>query len=496
MDQRMRRLNKTDFFNAMPTIFSIVAMLAMSWISVTNTTRDWLNSDVIIHSMISLLNVTEFYWGQERLLNILPALFSWVSDPSANLFLILLTSAFSQFFLFFIFAALSVVVYGGKINSWKTTFVFLLTSATFFFTIADYAIFEIAVYHYEWPLAIVLAVAGLYFFKKTSNIFVAIALGLIFAGLSVGLNFSVSAIIAATVLFLFLTKLWTLKDFLWWILIGLIVMTFWIIRSGDLRSRNFKNFLWENYGNYIATSIDKIYSSINPLKTAIFMTLILGLIFLVFIFKSQTVVTLLSDKSLLPLQIVVYGSLFSVLWLLVFAQNDWVVINSNHFRYFLPLIYFSLLVFSLLFAVVAHTLNAGSKSVVGLGVLGIVLVAVFGWYPKPIAFHEANVVTNAQLLAPEDGKYVAGDFWIAWPYSLGQLLESNESVSLALRSEQNTFLTRPELTRDLEQNGYVDVICLGEDTNLCKQQIEFHLGLDSPPQFTEGSKPYILRVTQ
>jgi hypothetical protein len=56
-----------------------------------------LNADTVLHSIMSLQNVTVFYWGQNRFLNLFPWLLSWINNASANLYAELLLFSFNFF---------------------------------------------------------------------------------------------------------------------------------------------------------------------------------------------------------------------------------------------------------------------------------------------------------------------------------------------------------------------------------------------------------------
>ncbi|MEG0298013.1 MAG: hypothetical protein RR905_03050 [Aurantimicrobium sp.] len=437
--------------------------------------------------MISTTNVTQFYWGQERLLNILPALFSIVSDPGTNLYLILITAAISHFLLLLIITSISVSAVGGNYKSWYASLIFVITSAAFLFTFADYAIFEMAVYHFEWPLAIDLSALAVFLYLSRLRFWIRIPLVVLIAGLAVGLNFSIAVILAALIIFLTLVKKLSWKDFLIWVSVGAIVMTYWVVVSGDLRSKNFKNFAWENFNTLIGTSIGRIFSAFDPLKSTIFITLIFAIVLILLVTRTPQIENSIHSLTALPFQMIAMGIAFCSAWILVFAQNDWVVINSNHFRYFAPIFYFFILVFTLFISLIVVPLGLGIVTTMATVTAGLILAFVTGWLGQTLDLKQANVVKQAHELAPEYSKYVAGDFWLAWPYSFGQLLDHKPSVSLALRSEQNRASTSEQLRADLAKDGSIQITCLGESTDACIQQVQWHLGLDTPPEVSDRS---------
>ena len=52
----------------------------------------FMNADVMMNSIMSLQKVTLFYWGQDRLLNVLPFVLSAVQNARANFYLCIILS--------------------------------------------------------------------------------------------------------------------------------------------------------------------------------------------------------------------------------------------------------------------------------------------------------------------------------------------------------------------------------------------------------------------
>jgi len=71
----------------------------LSMLSVNYYVPEYLNADVILNSIMSLQNVTLFYWGQNRLINIIPFLLQIVNNPTINLATHLLLFSYVYFWL-------------------------------------------------------------------------------------------------------------------------------------------------------------------------------------------------------------------------------------------------------------------------------------------------------------------------------------------------------------------------------------------------------------
>ena len=85
--------------------FAVCALLAA--MAVNRLAPQYLHADMMLHPLMSLQHTTLFYWGQNRLANLIPFLLSWITDPHLNMWAHLWVFAFS-FFAFF-----AVLAFGG-----------------------------------------------------------------------------------------------------------------------------------------------------------------------------------------------------------------------------------------------------------------------------------------------------------------------------------------------------------------------------------------------
>ena len=452
----------------------IALILFFSGITVANTFIVGLNSDVIIHSMISLVDVTKFYWGQERLLNVLPALFSPVKDPGLNLYLILLTTAISHFVLLFILSATAVSLWGGKPLSWASASVFIVLSGVFLLTFTNYPAFEVAVYHYEWPLAIDLAVLAVWCYTAVKRLWLRIPLVFIITFVAIGVNFSIALIFAGLVTFLLISRHFTWRDGVVWLLMGATVELFWVIDSNDLRSNTFKNFKWESFSGLIVKTMNNLFLATDGVRLFAAITLIFGIGVLTYLLRGSRLKDLSSTGAPLRLLVILFGSGFCATWLLFFAQNDWVVINSNHFRYFLPLVYFAMFLLAMVVALIVLSWTASWGLAVVLAAIFVAATWQLGWLKFSTDFNQANVVKQSAASSNPQAGYAAGDFWLSWPFVYSQLINNREGVGLALRSEQTRAITSANIANDLTAYGFILVNCYGKDTVKCVDQVMWH----------------------
>ena len=87
--------------------YSLVALVwlgLITHVTVSGLAPAFLNADVILNSVMSLQNITPFYWGQNRLLNVVPLLAWPLRDPALNLLAILYLNTGLYYLVLWIFA--------------------------------------------------------------------------------------------------------------------------------------------------------------------------------------------------------------------------------------------------------------------------------------------------------------------------------------------------------------------------------------------------------
>lgn len=81
------------------TLLSALWLCLVVALTATACAPRYLNADMLLNSVMSLQHVTLFYWGQNRLLNVLPLVASVTSDPQYNLWLVILLPVVAFFLL-------------------------------------------------------------------------------------------------------------------------------------------------------------------------------------------------------------------------------------------------------------------------------------------------------------------------------------------------------------------------------------------------------------
>jgi hypothetical protein len=89
--------------------------------------------------------------------------------------------------------------------------------------------------------------------------------------------------------------------------------------------------------------------------------------------------------------------------------------------------------------------------------------------------------------------YFSGDYWKAWPAVMNQMLRGSTSYGFAYRSQGNIETLRKAANTSLRDSGAIEVYCLNDTLDNCKEQVFFtikNLYLDNVSELSP--KKYLL----
>lgn len=169
------------------------------------------------------------------------------------------------------------------------------------------------------------------------------------------------------------------------------------------------------------------------------------------------------------------GAAIAITWTALFCANGWVEINQFTFRYFFPVYALGLFVLaaavSELTALVAGrcALRYASRGVAAL-LVAVLLVATSTWF--------ASTVARTRIIAVDDGRAIArvasqhgadlvvGDYWRVWPAQFAARMDGHELIAVAFRASA----MRPEIVARARASS-VDVLCLDLDRPTCLSEL-------------------------
>ncbi len=442
-----------------------MSIVILSLLTINFLAPVFLNADVLLNSIMSLQNVTLFYWGQNRLLNVIPFVLSPISDPTLNLMALLLLSTFVFYALLYVLSILlSKILYGNKkiVPPFTIFLTFVLVSL---FVLKKETFFSFAVGHIEYTLSYLLLFVAYLIVgdpKKEYNPILCI-LSIAFLFVAMGINFSI--LLPALSLFIahmiiqrkFNTKfniviVSTIISVIIW---GVILKTYEVRGSADYASVILDSF---------EKNIFRVYENILDA---------LNLTSLIVITVSLFVAALLKRISIDKKSIHILSGImiFLVFWFFLFSNHKWIKMNEYNYRYFFPI--FVGFIFFVTFAV-WKSVGSLAEQVNGYMLMGLLAMFPLFMLAAPInKFEEYSVFKEWAMISKQDKANIsihAGDYWRAWPSVMYDLMQGKISYGLAYRSKGNekniTHFFQDESTKR------INLYCHNQKSTECSMQLQ------------------------
>lgn len=455
-------------------------LLAFSALTVLWVAPDGLNADILINSIMSLQKVTLYYWGQNRLLNILPLAVIFVKNPELNLVAVLVLSSVSFYGLLYLLSRCASRLVGAENEKPLATRIFLITSSGFILFFKSNAISEIAIGHIEYSFSaflLIFAFLNINIRQDTENRWKLIlpAAAVFFA---IGLN--PSSVIPTFIILIALAiykKTVRLNEVIILFTSGFAFVT-WSLISKQFGSLSYNEFKIE----IMQDGIQKVLSGL--LSVIDLPALFLIIIFFSFIKIGNTILNKSEndhvnfDVSYIN-HVVIF---FSVGWLLLFSANRWVELNNFAWRYFIYIIFSFIFLSSLYVANCFKHLSAQKIHSLSV-VVAFSSIVLMGMQVSTFSFKDYKVFRKVNSLTKTGSHLYAGDYWVVWPSVLRDMMYGYEAYGLTYRGEANGKVAREYVLRQFSKVKRIKVYCLNEEVVNCISQSVSIVG----PLYTLGS---------
>ena len=451
-------------------IISLIWVFIISALTVNKYAPEFLNADVILNSVMSLQKVTLYYWGQNRLLNVLPFIFTGISEPSVNLFMMLFFTSTCFYLLLYYFSRIAVKVLGIVKSDEESLKVFILISAFYIFIFKPFAIFEISLAHIEYSLpALLLSFASFNMLQKQSSknkfLLLIVSTPLIF--IATGLNPST----LIPLIFLAIGSIAFRKK------IGFGELSLLTISGASF-------FIWNNLSKkyddmqYNQFEIAILFNGLEKVLAGLFSVINLPVLLILILFLSLIkIINLLYIRNPLNNNLLYFCTnslvIFSISWFLVFSASRWVEMNLFVWRYFI------FAIFAILFMLSIHFLNFVEKlgNVTSWIFSGLIFTSVCMSLISPmILFGEYKIFQRVNSLTEPGSNLYAGDYWVVWPSVLRDMMQGHAAYGLTFRGDANKSSAGEYIRNRINQNGSVSVFCLNDKAENCINQVNSVVG--------------------
>ena len=450
-------------------LFSALWIIIISSITVFGYAPEHLNADILMNSVMSVQHLTLFYWGQNRLLNVLPFLVSFISDPASNLYSVLFVSSIVYYASIFAVSKSIVRVLGCPASDAALHFVFLSSFSVLVFKRVFHA--EMAIGHIEYSLAFFL-VSGANYLEWFSNIdlWIRRALSMILIFVAMGVN---PSILALNLIFLLIVFLYNRKvDSHAVALIGFSICSF---VAWSLIAKSFGPV--ESYSQFNPMMISEGFGIVmGQFIGAIRWGVVFAFLCLLLVWRIRILITegSLKRRSFGLEEYIVFGALlFSLIWVVLFSASKWVLMNQFLLRYFIFAVYACLVVAGLgIMAFLRRESLLIRSTIVSLFAISSVVVA----YRKPVELLEYGMFKNIKRFGVESKGLYAGDYWVVWPAVYKDLIMGKVAYGLAARGEENRNRVNEYVQNEVNRNGFFRVCCLNDSPEACAKQVRNMIG--------------------
>lgn len=446
-----------------------------SWVVIVTVVKyspEYTTADTIMHSIMSIQRLTFYYWGQNRLANVLSAIVSPISNPELNLLAVLFISSASIYYLIWLIAKTICRIH-DRDDSSCAPLIFIVLSLMFIAVLRPFTVSEIALGHIEYSMSAALLVSAYYnYYTAKVSVFsyscvafmLAASLGLNPSNLLLGLHLSASIALY--------NRNISIKDAA---IVSIVVMHFliWHALSKSFGTTHYDysifNIRYINEG--VGEAANNIISALD-LPVLFLWGSIISLIFAI-LFSS------LKKASIIGCSVLLYSafcaSVFIFLWMLLFSCSEWVRNSHYSWRYY-TYVFFSVLFITGCFIFLLF--NSFSIKLRLISAAVMLFPGVIYTNTNYIPVMKYNVFSLANSISSSDGGLYAGDYFLVWPSVYRDLINQRESYGLSFRAESNGDAVRDYYRKKLESDDFVEIKCLNDTFENCRNQINSILGVN------------------
>jgi hypothetical protein len=448
----------------------VLVFLAASLLGYAGSFVSSVQADYIMYSIMSTQNVTLFYWGQNRFLNIIPFLASPISDHVANISLVLFLSVASHYLSGF---AISVVILriirGFKASLSELAWLALSTVVLMNLLISP-NVTGTFFYQHEYSLAFLL-ISTSWLVLTRRNTFASWVISSVLLFLAMGLNPTMIVLVAWIAgLSIYFRVFSNRKTPFLWASVSFVAVSLWftVMASPGMASSglsaSYVSLRTESFFQNSAIGFTSLIALVEPVT--FMMTLLLVLALLI------RNISLAESRQLWLniLSITVAALIFLILWVLVFSSLEWVVINKYSPRYFIPPSY---LVFGLISSLLIMGLYKAKEWLSRIGVLVLFVVSLFGVISSDLRLDPRHASVFESLPAlPSGSNLLAGDYWKVWPMYFLLLDQGSSPISFAYRGAQGISVEDRALLDQFVTAGSIRISCLNSTVEECVGQVQ------------------------
>ncbi len=452
-------------------VMTIAWLIVIAGLTVIRYAPAYLNADVILNSVMSLQRITLFYWGQNRLLSVLPMLVYPFRDPAWNLGAVLLITSLSFYGLLYVISWWVVHISNDSIVDRPGLIlkVFIAVSIYTLIVFKPISIFEMAIGHIEYSGALLLlALAAYMLLKARGRSMASFAVGVMALFIAMGMNPSIVIPMTFLVTALPFYRQAIRKTDIVVGLASLLIFVLWAIVSSSFGKTTYGKFDVSRWLIGLNRSMKNISSTVEPV------VLLLSILLFILAWVAASYVKKRKPRwSLEEGFILFFGLLFSIVWLMVFSMSSWVAANKYHWRYFSFIIFAGILFVAISVRKLIENVNNWLSSIV---VAACTVVAVGTLYPGVKPFSGYPLFRQVDRFSKPGAALYAGNYWKVWPSVMRDMMAGHEAYGLTFRGDANAEAAAEFVMRNIDLKGEARVLCVEAKPESCLQSIKTIVG--------------------
>jgi hypothetical protein len=417
------------------------------------------NADALLHPLMSLQNVTLFYWGQDRLANLIPFLLSWISAPTLSMW------AHLWIFSFSFFSFLAVLAFAGAPRlhpdvAWTGRWlIFLMLTAVSLVILLPHAASVLLVEgHPYMPSFLLMAIALLTLTRGGVGLpSTLIALLSLFG--AIGVNPSL-VLVPLSLVVLWFAGLEARRIALI-VAAALVCLAIWLAlsRLAQAPSRPYFTISLGSLGGDLVEAVRGMSEALRPAGLAL-VTCAVGV---------GAFAGLGSPRRPREWQAMCFLGALAVGWWVVFATNEWVKqANQSHYRYFSVTIFALAIAASIM--LFSFVRDAGRLAKALSGAICVTIALGLLWRP-PVPWSRYDIVVEVadyvDFAERNDLRFVVGAYWLVWPTASELVRRGRPGFGLAWRAEGNRAAIVTAIEDSLRQGKVPRALCILEPAADC-----------------------------
>lgn len=450
---------------------AIMFILIPAFLAVFKYAMTGLNADIILNQIMASQKVTLFYWGQNRLLNLIPFLLQPLSHwPFLSLFSTLFIATASFFGCLWMCALLAAKLEGAQCKFWHISLVYTLNVTVFCVFLKQDGWISLCLWHFEYTLALLLILFNIFAIYWLGRIWLIISF---FAGfIALGLNPALILLLAPMAVCIAILGRRIMRKDMFSLLLWTAFFIFWTIISSLYGS-------FDNYGSLVfgAFGVGAEKFIVNLFSEYLYAGRILGAVFagllLLFVDKVswQHAGSFEREKSL-----TLAAAICAIFYAGVVACIPWYHMNGCSPRYFSFLAFILIFVLSLWEWRYINRISPRTIRFAAALFLGCICIFLF---PQRFNLYKTDIYNECYNMLPPGSRFYVGDYWKIWACASRDMNRGHTSHTLGYRSKANGKKIREALHARQAEDGSVEIFCLNAPLEECKRQLgEYYTGYE------------------